>query len=422
MKGVGPFTHTDPRDRPPEIFGGTNTLHFGAGSALLLLPSFRRVAILCRCARSLPSPGRGCDGAIRSRALPLPINRSVSMIRAAIVGLGAGARARHCGAGQERRHPLRRSPIPARARARRTSAARRACRSPTATTQILADPNVDAVVLATPHSQHERQMLQAAAAGKHIHVEKPITLDRAERRRRGRRRAQGRRRAGGRLLPAVPSLGGRGPQPSARTGGSARWSRWWRSTPPAPASSSRRTIGAPRPRRRRAARFTAIGVHSLDHMIEFAGRVRDVRCVTARHVPGHSDDTTTVMLHFESGATGLLFCSVATATNFCFTLYGSKGLAEISRPNLQRFRFVPTSTQRADRPGHRAARRGQRASRASTCSMPSSPRLRARSATGRPYPVPIEDVLHGMSVFDAIVRAAKSGQIEAVTDAKAQAR
>jgi len=39
MKGVGPFTHTDPRDRPPEIFGGTNTLHFG-GDAMpyLLLP------------------------------------------------------------------------------------------------------------------------------------------------------------------------------------------------------------------------------------------------------------------------------------------------------------------------------------------------------------------------------------------------
>ena len=31
-----------------------------------------------------------------------------------------------------------------------------------------------------------------------------------------------------------------------------------------------------------------------------------------------------------------------------------------------------------------------------------------------PYPVPIEDVLHGVSVFDAIVRAGKSGQIETV--------
>jgi predicted dehydrogenase len=45
--------------------------------------------------------------------------------------------------------------------------------------QILKDPKIDAVVLATPHSQHEQQVLQAAAAGKHIHVEKPITLDRA---------------------------------------------------------------------------------------------------------------------------------------------------------------------------------------------------------------------------------------------------
>ena len=63
----------------------------------------------------------------------------------------------------------------------------------------------------------------------------------------------------------------------------------------------------------------------------------------ALHRPSPSDDTTTVMLRFESGATGLIFCSVATATNFSFTLYGTKGLAEISKPNLQRFRFVPTS-------------------------------------------------------------------------------
>ncbi len=39
MKGVGPFTHTNPHDRPPAIFGGTNTLHFGADMApYLLLP------------------------------------------------------------------------------------------------------------------------------------------------------------------------------------------------------------------------------------------------------------------------------------------------------------------------------------------------------------------------------------------------
>jgi len=39
MKGVGPFTHADPRDRPPEIFTTVNTLHFSAKQApYLLLP------------------------------------------------------------------------------------------------------------------------------------------------------------------------------------------------------------------------------------------------------------------------------------------------------------------------------------------------------------------------------------------------
>ncbi|HWI15470.1 MAG TPA: CocE/NonD family hydrolase C-terminal non-catalytic domain-containing protein, partial [Burkholderiales bacterium] len=39
MKGVGPFTHTDPHDRPAAIFGGKNTLHFTAGKMpYVLLP------------------------------------------------------------------------------------------------------------------------------------------------------------------------------------------------------------------------------------------------------------------------------------------------------------------------------------------------------------------------------------------------
>ena len=37
--GVGPFTHNDPRDRPPAIFGGDVTLHAGPDrSAHVLLP------------------------------------------------------------------------------------------------------------------------------------------------------------------------------------------------------------------------------------------------------------------------------------------------------------------------------------------------------------------------------------------------
>ncbi len=39
MRGCGPFMHDDPTDRPPEIFGGKVTLHFGpAHKAAVLLP------------------------------------------------------------------------------------------------------------------------------------------------------------------------------------------------------------------------------------------------------------------------------------------------------------------------------------------------------------------------------------------------
>ncbi|WP_051215298.1 Gfo/Idh/MocA family protein [Granulicoccus phenolivorans] len=41
---------------------------------------------------------------------------------------------------------------------------------------VLADPEVDAVYLATPHQLHAEQTVRSAAAGKHILVEKPMAL------------------------------------------------------------------------------------------------------------------------------------------------------------------------------------------------------------------------------------------------------
>ena len=39
LTGCGPFLHDDPRDRPPDIFGGVTGLHFGsAARPYLLLP------------------------------------------------------------------------------------------------------------------------------------------------------------------------------------------------------------------------------------------------------------------------------------------------------------------------------------------------------------------------------------------------
>src|SRR5260370_30169547 len=44
---------------------------------------------------------------------------------------------------------------------------------------VLADSNVDAVLLATPHSVHPAQVMACAAARKHVFCEKPLALHQA---------------------------------------------------------------------------------------------------------------------------------------------------------------------------------------------------------------------------------------------------
>jgi predicted dehydrogenase len=279
---------------------------------------------------------------------------------------------------------------------------------------ILRDPEIDAVVLATPHSQHQAQVLAAVAVRKHVFVEKPITLDRVSARvvvdaaeRAGVVLAVGLAR---RFHPSVAAVrerlrsGALGnviamvAQHTTSTAQFVALDNWRASSDEAPAGA-----------------FTAVGVHALDHMIEFAGPVRDVCCVTARNYPGPSDDTSTLMLQFESGASGLIFCSVATATNFAFTLYGTKGLAEIMRVDLSHFRFAPTSS--AAPTGRVVATADETLDHAGFDTLHAELTAFARAIRdGEAYPVPLADVLHGMAVFDAIVESAKNGAVVAVSD------
>jgi len=334
------------------------------------------------------------------------------MVRAAIVGLGRWGRSL-VSAVQGKSRDIQF----VRAHSRTRATAEEFCRQHELTwaesyEEVLADPSVDAVVLATPHSLHQREIIAAAAAGKHIHVEKPITLTRASAAA-AVAAAQGARvvLAVGfcrRFHPSVAALRGRlragdlgsvvamVAQHTTSTGQFVPPDNWRASPQEAPGGA-----------------FTAVGVHSLDHMIEFGGRIRDVRCVTGRYIAGPSDDTTTVMLTLESGATGLIFCSVATATNFTFSLYGTRGLVEISRPSLQTFRFVPGSTQAPS--GAVTAPPDEIVEHAGFDMLHAELTAFARSIREqRDYPVPIADVLHGMSVLDAIVRSAQTNGIEKV--------
>ena len=274
---------------------------------------------------------------------------------------------------------------------------------------ILSDPGIDAVVLATPHSQHAAQIKQAAAAGKHILVEKPITLDYASAQaaiaatqKAGVLLAVGycrrfhpsfvelrQRLADGRLGKIVAIVA----QHTTSTSTFIPPDNWRADPDEAPAGA-----------------MTAVGLHALDLMIEFAGRVRAALCVTARFGDGPSDDTTTILLRFAGGVTGTIFCSVATATNFSFSAYGSMGLAEVHGAALQHFRFVPMSQHAPTGPV--LAPPDQTVEHEGFNMLKAELNEFARCIRDkRPYPVGNEDVLHGMAVFDACVKSAKSGRI-----------
>ncbi len=269
------------------------------------------------------------------------------------------------------------------------------------------------MVLATPHSMHAEQVMAAAAAGKHIHVEKPLTLDRASaadvvaaakqagivlavgfNRRFHPSVVEIRKRLADGRLGQVESMVA---MHTTSTGQFIAADNWRAQPDEAPGGA-----------------LTAVGVHSIDAMVEFGGEVRDVLATTGRYIPSSpSDDTTNVMLRFKNGATGLLFCSVATATTLSFTLFGTKGLAEFSKPNLARFRFVPVSTVAPTGP--------VTAPPDEIIETPAFDMLNAELVEfarsieqKRPYPVAIEQVLHGMAVFDAVVKSARTGQIEKV--------
>ncbi|MBX6426332.1 MAG: Gfo/Idh/MocA family oxidoreductase [Variibacter sp.] len=334
------------------------------------------------------------------------------MIRAAVIGLGRWGRALvnavH-GKSDEIRFVAAHTRTPA--------AAEAFCRARNlpllgSYEDILADRTIDAVVLATPHSQHAQQVLQAAAAGKHVFVEKPLTLDRASARAVVRaaekagvtlavgfcRRfhpsiAETRRRLRDGRLGRLISLVG---QQTSGTGPFLPSDNWRSDPEESPAGA-----------------MTAVGVHLLDHMIEFAGRVRDVHCLVLRAGDGPNDDTTNVTLRFENGVVASIFCSVSTAPNFSFTVYGTKGLAEISHTSLQTFRFVPVPDSPPEGP--------VTAPPAEVIESPGFNMLGAElSAFARsiredaPYPVDLEEVLHGMAVFDAIVESGRTGRITPV--------
>ena len=211
----------------------------------------------------------------------------------------------------------------------------------------------------------------------------------------------GGRGAGSRFLPALSSLGCRAAPPS-RCGAA-----WHRGPMVAQHTTSTGQFVAPdnwraAPEEAPGGALTAVGVHALDHMIEFAGRVTDVRCVRAafcRHRP-------TIRLRS--------CCDLRTERRGCCSARSQPpplsascsmaraGLAEISKPICGHFaslqdRRTPSGPIKAP-PDEISEHANFDMLNAELTEFARCIRDRRRR-----YPAPIADVLHGMSVLDAVV-------------------
>jgi predicted dehydrogenase len=171
---------------------------------------------------------------------------------------------------------------------------------------VLARGDLDAVVLTTPNTVHEEQVVRCAEAGKHVFCEKPLGLTAASARRSvaaceaaGVTLGIGHER---RFEPAMQAL-----KRAINTGelGTIMHAE--------AAFSHDKLIGVPTGDWRTlkaecpAAGMTAMGIHLTDLLISFFGRVETVQAMTAdRSLGWETGDLVTAQLGFEAGMTATL--------------------------------------------------------------------------------------------------------------------
>ena len=192
---------------------------------------------------------------------------------------------------------------------------------------VLADPDVDAVILTTPHSLHVEHVTRAAEAGKHVFVEKPLALTAAS----GRRAAAVCEGAGvvlavghnrrfsavAQRLKSMWEVGEFGTVLHLEAnfsvpGGLSYTPEKWRAS----------RIESP------AGALAGLGIHMIDLLCWLAGPVERLTArATRRVVPVDIDDTTSALLDFASGATGYLGNLLACPYTSFLNIYGTKANA-----------------------------------------------------------------------------------------------
>jgi predicted dehydrogenase len=194
--------------------------------------------------------------------------------------------------------------------------------------EVLADPEIKAVILATPHSKHRVQVEAAAAAGKHIYCEKPFALAKSD----AVAMLEAVKRAGvvigvGHHFRLMPSMRVLAELKEAGAFGTimaveGNYSHDWLANMPA---ESWRMQAA----ESRAGGMTGMGIHVLDCFRDMTGPMKRISALSkARALKLPTGDTTAALIEFESGATGTLGTSLKTPFRWRIAIFGENCWAE----------------------------------------------------------------------------------------------
>ncbi len=194
---------------------------------------------------------------------------------------------------------------------------------------VLKDPEVEAVLLTTPHTLHGEQVIAAAQAGKHVFVEKPFALTVTE----GRSATEACRQAG-----VVLAVGhGRRRQPANRMlrmliadGALGRVVQIEGNISSSTGFTLKPGGWRTDPRETPAGAMTGLGIHHVDTFQYLLGPIIRVVAISRRQVLTgmEIDDTTGILLEFASGPLGYLGTAfvLANRTNL-LALHGTNAQA-----------------------------------------------------------------------------------------------
>lgn len=194
----------------------------------------------------------------------------------------------------------------------------------------LANKDVEAVLLATPHSMHTAQIAAAAKAGKHVFCEKPLALTRKDA-----EASVAVTKAAGVFLgigherryePAMTEL--RKLVKSGQLGTIMHAEACFNHDKLAnvPAGDWRTS-----PKDAPAAGMTAMGIHLTDAFIDLFGPVSEAYAMTAARVAYKDNgDVVSALLRHASGTTSYINAILVTHHRITYLVYGSDGWADVT--------------------------------------------------------------------------------------------